>query len=1364
MRLDCAKFFYLFLAFLSLVYVPSGWAQQKVFPVQASLQLIPPYSLYLNDYAGMDERLKVHLLLKDLTKTDYPVRLKLRIEGLGITVVSKNSFYTPPIVLNAGQATSVSGADLQPYFDPRNLLFQGLDVKAFTRQGGKLPEGIYRIVIEVQDYYRREAVSNEAASVISVFLSYPPLINQPVANSKLVSTFPQNLVFQWTPRHTASLNAAFRVAYKVRLVDVTLAGRSANEAMRSSRPLYETLTDHTQLIYGPGEPQLTAGNTYALQVQAVETEGKDVFVNQGYSEVVEFVYGEKCSVPYELMARLEDQNALRLSWTPLPGQHRFSVRCREAGSEPTLWYEQEVLEPHYIIRGLKSGVKYEYQVSADCGSGPGDYTRMREFEMPDAAFSSGDFVCGETEAKEKVDRTNLLTAFSPHTIFFAAGFPVKVTEVEVSGDKISGIGVVEVPFLKKLGFEVEFDDIQINKQYQLASGRVRIRRQTLESTLEESLAAILVTPDSDGSVQAIVSNDLPTIIDVAIAHPMVLPHYNPAENTIKFKDSDSREVTIHLKKGQPPLVFQDKNGETFEVDQGGVITSRGKIPQSEIFAGTGSTSKPLKTDKVAVTFLPDPEQRYGFDRFNQELVGNKRYTGNYQSLPDGESQVDISWKSVESGRGDVVLAEVEARNKTVDLSKIRFLNAAGDTLSSSLVGNTFKVAVWGAPEGNNKEINAFYQTGKTKNAGYFIGKLNVASFNKIKKKVVLVPVNGSPVPDKRSVEEYLNTVYRSAVVEWQVDIDPPFISSSWDVNGDGRLEAGSSTMSAYADEQKKLAGLYRQQSSLEDETYYIFLIKDFDVPGQAGYMVRNGQVGFVTAGGEVLRNIAHELGHGAFALQHTWDVLGEETKGTTSNLMDYASGTELWHFQWKYMRNPDIIFRPFEGDDEGAFLGTELYLTPSGYPIKIPDKEIKSFIKPSNIQYQLMGREYPNGALYGYKNVKDEVFIARIKNGEFLGYENQATGEIYKDGNFYSGRQKVFVIEELDDDCRYYLYTVNYEVPAKSSRVPITLNLSQRTKDKILARNRCSALPQDPSKTNVVAGRKNITLFVNGYRFGLPEKPDSDNVITKEDRFQYWEGMDKLFIDRLKSGTVLYADGHHSISTSNHRDMGSFYCSAKTIIPSISSDPKEIVIKNASMVIPSFGSSLSYVELPETVTCFTYTGGKLNEEPNVEGFEKRRQSGRTAATKLLQEIRSGKVVLRVDSIDNILDTLDIVAHSMGYAYALGMTDVLKGKIPFGRFYIIAPENAGSGAIDESDFEEVWQYGSDLNRDDGMEPDPLNKQDGVAPQVKVGGLGRYQRVFIPEAVAKGFLKSHSIGNFQWIFNREKYQKGYVKPRS
>ena len=125
---------------------------------------------------------------------------------------------------------------------------------------------------------------------------------------------------------------------------------------------------------------------------------------------------------------------------------------------------------------------------------------------------------------------------------------------------------------------------------------------------------------------------------------------------------------------------------------------------------------------------------------------------------------------------------------------------------------------------------------------------------------------------------------------------------------------------------------------------------------------------------------------------------------------------------------------------------------------------------------------------------------------------------------------------------------------------------------------------------------------------------------------------------------------------------------------------------------------------------------------------------------------------------------------MGYAYALGITDALKGKVPFGRFYVIAPENACSGEIDLDAFEEVWQYGSNLG-----EPgeDPIHQQDGVAPQCAVRGLPELDRqniekggrIFIPDSEPKGFLQSHSIENYKWIFSKTpKGKKGYVRTRN
>jgi hypothetical protein len=115
---------------------------------------------------------------------------------------------------------------------------------------------------------------------------------------------------------------------------------------------------------------------------------------------------------------------------------------------------------------------------------------------------------------------------------------------------------------------------------------------------------------------------------------------------------------------------------------------------------------------------------------------------------------------------------------------------------------------------------------------------------------------------------------------------------------------------------------------------------------------------------------------------------------------------------------------------------------------------------------------------------------------------------------------------------------------------------------------------------------------------------------------------------------------------------------------------------------------------------------------------------------------------------------------MGYAYSLGIIQELRGKINFGGFYILAPENACAGKTIKREWKEVWQYGANF------EPKKRNApclQDGVAAQTKAKGLGENNRVFFPKENEKnmGFFKSHFVGFYTWIFDIPQGKKGAVK---
>ncbi|WP_158799333.1 hypothetical protein [Pedobacter sp. L105] len=237
-----------------------------------------------------------------------------------------------------------------------------------------------------------------------------------------------------------------------------------------------------------------------------------------------------------------------------------------------------------------------------------------------------------------------------------------------------------------------------------------------------------------------------------------------------------------------------------------------------------------------------------------------------------------------------------------------------------------------------------------------------------------------------------------------------------------------------------------------------------------------------------------------------------------------------------------------------------------------------------------------------------------------------------------------------------------------------------------------------------------IVIFVNGYRMSVPvmnivrEIRRNEDVTIYYDN-EYWNDIDDKFQQRLGDQFAFYADG----------------------------DAPTITAKNEI------------------------------------GFHARKRHGRKAGYNLIVKINqikysdvrnetSRKILWGQDADLNRYDPkkipIDIVCHSMGFAYALGMVEVLKelGYNPE-RIYALAPENPGGGSI-PGFIKESIQYGSGP-------VDHWYKQDMIAPQKAIPGIGQVQ--FIPPGVPKGPYASHSVANYGWIFGLKKGIKSYVKSR-
>lgn len=244
-------------------------------------------------------------------------------------------------------------------------------------------------------------------------------------------------------------------------------------------------------------------------------------------------------------------------------------------------------------------------------------------------------------------------------------------------------------------------------------------------------------------------------------------------------------------------------------------------------------------------------------------------------------------------------------------------------------------------------------------------------------------------------------------------------------------------------------------------------------------------------------------------------------------------------------------------------------------------------------------------------------------------------------------------------------------------------------------------------------------IFANGYRGNAQEHFPSENKLFTKDVFYYWFKLDNRFAARLQPYLALYIDGSFSVRTSNHRSR------------------------------LNFGRSLLRVMLTPKNKVATNQSRKLNMRPNSSGFYEREKAGQQAGNVFLLETKT------LPNSTQIKDTIDIVCHSMGYAYTLGFLKAVTAQVVLGKIYIIAPENAAIDGFDWTQFQEVWQYGSNLNL---PEQDPLRDQDGIAPQVAVKNIDQVLptkggRVYFPvDWPNKHFVHTHMIYSYDWIFDR------------
>ncbi len=358
------------------------------------------------------------------------------------------------------------------------------------------------------------------------------------------------------------------------------------------------------------------------------------------------------------------------------------------------------------------------------------------------------------------------------------------------------------------------------------------------------------------------------------------------------------------------------------------------------------------------------------------------------------------------------------------------------TLNSSRAGNEWTVTIpLPIAIGTNDQlliINAINSADTTT-----VGKLNAAGYEEIKRKVHIVPV-GTTTADFKGADlaNYLNRIYAQAGASWEVELENAITIAGFDGLPAGQAgilqDDEQALLSTYSDGMKAIINGYKNTEGITiiDEEFYLFLV-DKSQTGKSGYMPRKHRYGFIYMGesGDKLRTIAHELGHGAFRLQHTWEEYPTIADGSTSNLMDYGTGTNLRKYQWDLIHNPPVVVGLVEDLGEGAQLGDKktacfnvgenygntylTFVTPEGNSIKLTEgSEAVAFYydENENLEGTLAAFYDELGDLYASGFSRDEK-----GNTQWQGYRKTSDTKIEYEVQSGSNPVKVYIDHKTCD-------------------------------------------------------------------------------------------------------------------------------------------------------------------------------------------------------------------------------------------------------------------------------------------------------------------------------------------------------------
>jgi len=905
-----------FQSLLSLLLLLATQTYAQTYPVQVSVSTTPPYYNFLSHYGDQNNHLLIVATLTDFNSPPVNVRLRLRIEGPGFSVQTRQDLPVGPVFeLTPGFPVFIQGNDLLPLLQENNLA-----ILSGNPNFNNLPEGFTTICVDViKDGVGGEVLATNNCTAFFLQLMQPPQAFLPICNS-VVDTSSLFQTFQWSPPQNyipaigTDLNYTFSL---YEWIDTT----NFNIFQTGQGLVYQTQTALPMVQVSNFDLAWQKGRKYVWRVQAELTSNGipvQMITNNGLSAPCSFYYGKPQTLAealtggltINLMAEALSNRKGQASWTvvddtPGAGLSTYSFYIVEYRRKPQAgenyvypWWEDTVSTFQLPIYQLEPEKTYQVRVSGLAGNYRSVPTEIAEFTTPPAR----EYLCGEADLPYLPNNYVPLANAHMGDVFQIGQFSLEVKDIIPLGTPghFKGRGTIPHSFISGARIKVRFDDLLVDSEYNVREGAAQAVTDGVDNWLNDQYLDQATPYSVNGTIESGGYLNDSTVFVVV----------NGDSLFFQFDGSDL-----------PIVIHGDNNVEyQFWPDGTMIVTTYGIIPSNDQLDATKN---------LYVHFEPALTTDITFDKKNYA-----QFADSYEAIVCAEQFLYfIPNKSKDITGTEQVKAIIHGTIPSFLPSELTFLIAGGNAVVpySQINDSTFLLTL--PARSYNYQVYADYSDLK-------LGKVNVKSYAPLTKKVRIVPLVPMNGITETQIETELNALYKGANLTIDATIAPQFNTPEFTTTT-SFANPDVTLMSKYTVQMRALRDAYLAENQVESGTYLVFVLPSFTDSQLDGYMVRGRGVGFVTASTlsslpVFAHTLAHELGHGIGGLEHAWGDT-ESLKGSTDNLMDYSGGTRLVKEQWEGLRNPAPFTVLFDNDEDGmaqnSFFGvrTDLLTTEVDY-------------------------------------------------------------------------------------------------------------------------------------------------------------------------------------------------------------------------------------------------------------------------------------------------------------------------------------------------------------------------------------------------------------------------------------------------